>query len=1733
MLRGAANEEVREEAAMEVSRAWLPARSNQSSNARKCEQGAATTSVPGDQNAASAAPAPAAAAAVAMAPFLSVRTAFDLYLKALKLPRGSLVVCSALTIPDMVTIFEEHGLVPVPVDLDPDTLAPQPGAIESEVESRGGGGGGEGDGEGGGEQRRVRAIYVAHVFGAQVDMTHVAGVAARHGLLLWEDCAQVFTGLGGYLGHQESDATFFSFGVIKRATALGGGVAHIRDAAVLSAMLRHEAEYPTQSTVAYLRRVLKCSMLHAFSTPLLYGIIIRAVRLLGIDHDEVVMKLSKGFPKKGLMKAIRHRACVPLLQMLAWRIRRYSTEGVEVRLRHCNRMLSVLEASLARREGLPLTPGGDGATQEELGATVGGVGVGDVLPGIKSHRHTLWLYPVMVEGGSDRARDIVEALLRAGFDATRASSSLMPIDRCTTEGKRLSHGVATTSTSTPRCCAMMDSLVYLPLANNVPDSEVDRLALTLARELSSYRFAPGGRGLDGSRTGGNGSRERSAAARSLIAFAFRLDVMVVSTLCLIERMAGGVVHALLCAATAVLLLSGLITEGSNVVMLVQEEGGDGGGYFPLAGAVSSATRLAVEHLQEAQAAAAAAAPGVTLSTEVVDEGVRAVADLCVALDRDEDTVAVLSPLGTYSSALLGSMSDHYLHLPVLSVAGTAARSERRDDAAEGQGGYLLHVQPAIVPQMQALVRLILDMKLARDALDGRSETTERVWLVHTSDTFGTIATAAFNTATKTVSVALPETDTSTETDDGSEEEVVRATVEVAGTVVLAASSEATFDSELALLVAEEASIVVLLAEGFDGAVVRTVLDQANEAGLADGVQWFLPNTAAFDHIFDRNSTYRDADLAFDMRGMLGVRACTPRTGDGSSQAEALSQEWVRLDPDDYPGAGPDGVTADGLMDPLLAFAYDSVFVAAAAASVAQEAIVLAGGGNLTGIALDSCPFPANGPWANGTVMRDAVLSASATLVGATGPLSMSVGEDDDGRDVDTATFCAVNLRPHASDGARFEVISTLDGGSLENDDGVGFQAISPFQEAQTFPQGALTYPTDTPVLQGRHMNVVMRRDAPPFVFVEGDGTSESDFTGITPEFLKKLSEVVGFTYTLSATPAGTTTPETIEMVRNGSADMTGSWITITSDRSEYVSFTYPYFDLGIAFVYKPDSDEGVDFWKAFAPFEPSLWFALFVALLVTVFLLWLFEGAKNDQFSRGGWNRRHRTATRGLSRSVYVTSSLMMSQLTHKPETLEGYLLTLGWLFTSFVLAASYTAELASFLTAVKLQTTSLSVAGLKSGEIPHSQVALLQGGNTQVLYERDFKQCTGLVECSLGVQPQPCYSTKECFTMVMNGSALTTLADSATAEYELQNDFCGLTTLPEVLYPQHYGLVLPFGSELTEELMAATLSLREDGTLGEIEDTYLDPSEVCVPVTVDDGETANMTVGDVSGVFFVLSLFVAASTVSWFFRRSPWAKSARERRKRANGGDAEQSLMDSYAKMSRRQQKSFAMQATVAMLQESRMMSASSKTLPSKASEDEKDASAGGDTEGVQAARGARPRGFQREIAEGRPVVALDGGLSGSKQGLLRRSASTKTSLFRRMAGHRGGSGDSNGSNGRPSEGGGMDAGGPLMSLGGGGGSGGGGGGDDGSVVWSASGSPQRGDLAARSAASKWLSKKVGGGGGGRGGSVGARAAGAGSAPAAVASATSESVTGPTMEEGRDPAGAGAAETGSHTEQE
>jgi perosamine synthetase len=150
---------------------------------------------------------------------LSLRSGFDLYLQALALPAGSEVLVTAFTIPDMVRILEHHGLVPVPIDLDLDTLAPTRASLESALTPL------------------TQAILYAHRFGSRDAAGPALEVAAQYGLRFWEDLAQAYVG-DDYRAAPEADLAMFSFGTIKTATALGGGMLTVRDA-----LLRDELVY--------------------------------------------------------------------------------------------------------------------------------------------------------------------------------------------------------------------------------------------------------------------------------------------------------------------------------------------------------------------------------------------------------------------------------------------------------------------------------------------------------------------------------------------------------------------------------------------------------------------------------------------------------------------------------------------------------------------------------------------------------------------------------------------------------------------------------------------------------------------------------------------------------------------------------------------------------------------------------------------------------------------------------------------------------------------------------------------------------------------------------------------------------------------------------------------------------------------------------------------------------------------------------------------------------------------------------------------------------------------------------------------------------------------------------------------------------------------------------------------------------------------------------------------------
>ncbi|KAL8008916.1 putative degT/DnrJ/EryC1/StrS aminotransferase, pyridoxal phosphate-dependent transferase [Plasmopara halstedii] len=175
-------------------------------------------------------------------PFGSV----ELLLQTLKFPRGSEVICSSITIPDMVYILRYHGLVPIPVDLSPATLAIDGKELEKAI------------------TKKTKMILIAHIFGSRDPLDEILQIAQQRHLLVVEDGAQAFMG-------KEYTATSF-----------GGALIYVKNITVLDEMRRRE------------RRLIKYSVLHGLSTPALYGLFLHACRVIGADHDQVITSAIRG-----------------------------------------------------------------------------------------------------------------------------------------------------------------------------------------------------------------------------------------------------------------------------------------------------------------------------------------------------------------------------------------------------------------------------------------------------------------------------------------------------------------------------------------------------------------------------------------------------------------------------------------------------------------------------------------------------------------------------------------------------------------------------------------------------------------------------------------------------------------------------------------------------------------------------------------------------------------------------------------------------------------------------------------------------------------------------------------------------------------------------------------------------------------------------------------------------------------------------------------------------------------------------------------------------------------------------------------------------------------------------------------------------------------------------------------------------------------------------------------------
>lgn len=303
---------------------------------------------------------------------LSVRSGVDALLNVLHLPVGSEVLVSAVTIRDIKHIIEAHGLIVVPVDVDPQTLGVSLASLERALSPR------------------TRVLLIAHLFGSRMPMRDCVQFCDKNHLLLIEDCAQAYTG-DGWRGDSASDVCLFSFGPIKTATALGGAVMTFRDGALRDRVQSHMAQWPVQLRRDYFLRLLKYALFVLLSYRPFYTLFAGLLKLVGVTPDQLLATAVSSFAGGDFFRKIRRRPSLPLLVVMQRRI----AQGLQI---------SVARRSERARQLVKLLPALD-------------------RPGMLAPWHSHWVFPVL----NPRTDAFIAYLRRQGFDATCKASSMTVI----------------------------------------------------------------------------------------------------------------------------------------------------------------------------------------------------------------------------------------------------------------------------------------------------------------------------------------------------------------------------------------------------------------------------------------------------------------------------------------------------------------------------------------------------------------------------------------------------------------------------------------------------------------------------------------------------------------------------------------------------------------------------------------------------------------------------------------------------------------------------------------------------------------------------------------------------------------------------------------------------------------------------------------------------------------------------------------------------------------------------------------------------------------------------------------------------------------------------------------------------------------------------------------------------------------------------------------------------------
>ncbi|CAK8568521.1 unnamed protein product [Lathyrus sativus] len=323
------------------------------------------------------------------------------------------------------------------------------------------------------------------------------------------------------------------------------------------------------------------------------------------------------------------------------------------------------------------------------------------------------------------------------------------------------------------------------------------------------------------------------------------------------------------------------------------------------------------------------------------------------------------------------------------------------------------------------------------------------------------------------------------------------------------------------------------------------------------------------------------------------------------------------------------------------------------------------------------------------------------------------------------------------------------------------------------------------------------------------------FIDVFQAVVEVLPYALRYQFVPFATPNGEmagTCDEFIGQLYHGMFDAVVGYISITTDKSNYVDFVMPFAESGVIMVVSMKGSRKKNAWAFLKPLTWQLWVTTACSFVFIGFVVWVLEHRINSDFRGPPSHQIGTSLSFSFSTMVFAHREKVVSNLSR--------FVVVVWVFVVLILVQSYTASLTSLLTVQQLSPAITDVNQLLKGKM---NVGYLKGSLVYGILKRLQFQDSQLI---------PYQSAEECNELFIKGSANGGI-DAAFDEVPYVKQFLGTYSCSNFKYVMieprvktgGFGFGFPKGSPLVADITRAMLNVTQGDKMGTTESAWLKES--------------------------------------------------------------------------------------------------------------------------------------------------------------------------------------------------------------------------------------------------------------------------------------------------------------------